>query len=220
MFNRKVPVNEATRTAKEMHMWSRIAAIIPILMLLTDAASAQQSGAGAGASYDSRAEIAVSDETLQLRYVGPGQGIGGDETRLSGAFFLSEGRDVVVSAGLQIPAEFDIGALEIVFGPQLYAALLQEENNDIMALSLGTEVRFDLIPSMGLAVTGHAYYAPDILTFGSADNITDLGARLELNATPRLDIFAGFRWFRFDLTEGGGRETLQDEVVFGVGYRF
>jgi hypothetical protein len=201
-------------------MWSRIAVFMPILMLLTDAASAQQGSPPAATSYESRAEIAASEETLQLRYVGPGHGVGGDETRLSGAFFLSEERDVVVSAGLQIPAEFDIGALEIVFGPQLYAALLEEENSDIMAVSLGTEIRFDLIPSMGLAVTGHAYYAPDILTFGSADNITDLGARLELNATPRLDIFGGFRWFRFDLTEGGGTRTLQDEVVVGVGYRF
>jgi hypothetical protein len=44
---------------------------------------------------------------------------------------------------------------------------------------------------LSLAVSGQAFYGPDILTFGSADSLTDLSAR-----------------------------TLQEELFFGVGYRF
>ncbi|MET0987037.1 MAG: hypothetical protein ABW034_16700 [Steroidobacteraceae bacterium] len=43
--------------------------------------------------------------------------------------------------------------------------------------------------------------------------------RVEIRLAPRLSAFAGMRWFRFDLTEGGGHEDLQDEVFVGVGYR-
>ena len=28
------------------------------------------------------------------------------------------------------------------------------------------------------------------------------------------------RWFEFDLTDGSGERTLQEEVFVGVGYRF
>jgi hypothetical protein len=114
----------------------------------------------------------------------------------------------------------DLGRLSILFGPQLYAALLEEENNDVMALSVGTEVRLLLDRRMGLAVSGQAFYAPDILTFGSADNLTDLSARVELGVAPRVIAFGGMRWFEFELTDGGDERTLQEELFVGFGYRF
>ena len=69
------------------------------------------------------------------------------------------------------PADLGIRRLNISVGPQLYAALLQEENDDVMAVSVGTEVRFFIDPARRLAVYGQAFYAPDILTFGAADNL-------------------------------------------------
>ncbi|MET0660902.1 MAG: YfaZ family outer membrane protein, partial [Steroidobacteraceae bacterium] len=101
-----------------------------------------------------------------------------------------------------------------------YAALLQEENNDVMAFSIGAEVRLDIFRDTGFAVVGRAFYAPDILTFGTADNLQDFSARAEYRLGPRLIGFAGMRWFRLDLTEGAGHQDLQDEVFVGGGYSF
>jgi hypothetical protein len=171
-----------------------------------------------------RAEVALSNETLQVRYVGR-DGQVGEGGQINGAFFLSEERDIVLSGGVMFPAalpdNLTVGQrLTLRFGPQVYAALLQEENNDVLAMSVGVQARFVVNRGMGLAVAGHAFYAPDILTFGTADNLTDLGARVELQVGPELVAFGGMRWFEFDLTEGGGTTTLQDELFFGVGYRF
>ncbi len=185
------------------------------IALLTTVAVAQEGG-----SSGSIGELTLSDDTLQLRYVTDGDAVGVDDGRLAGAFFLSEQRDIVLSAGLLFPSTLDLGRLSIVFGPQLYAALLEDENNDVMSLSVGTEIRLLLNRRMNLALAGHAYYAPDILTFGSADNLTDLGARLELGIAPRLIAFGGMRWFEFDLVDGSGERTLQEELFAGFGYRF
>ena len=73
---------------------------------------------------------------------------------------------------------------------------------------------------MGLAVSGQAFYGPDILTFGSADCLTDLSARAEMHVAPQMLAFGGMRWFEFDLIEGGGKRTLQEELFVGTGYRF
>lgn len=171
-----------------------------------------------------RGELSLSNETLQLRYIGR-DGQVGEGGRINGAFFLSEERDIVLSGGVLFPAalpdNLTVGQrLTLRFGPQVYAALLQEENNDVLAMSVGVEARFVVNRRMGLAVSGQAFYAPDILTFGSADNLTDLSARVEMRVAPELLAFGGMRWFEFDLTEGGGTTTLQDELFFGVGYRF
>lgn len=192
-----------------------IAALGCISALLTDIAVAQSDDEGA-----SLAEVALSNDTLQLRYETEGSPLGVDDGRLSGAFFLSEERDIVLSAGLAMPANLNINRLSLLLGPQIYAALLEDENNDVMSVSVGAQARYLLIQRLGLAVSGHAYYAPDILTFGSADNLTDLGARVELALADQVMVFGGMRWFEFDLTSGQGERTLQEEIFVGLGYRF
>lgn len=165
-------------------------------------------------------EISLSDDTLQLRYIDGGQLIDAKRaSRISAAMFMSEARDLVLSGDVLFPAQLNFDRLQLLFGPRLYAALLEEENTDVMAASLGVEMRFEIDRSSGLALSGQAFYAPDILTFGSADNMTDLSARAEIRLQPRLTVYGGMRWFEFKLAEGGER-TLQEELFAGVGWQF
>ena len=185
------------------------------ILFATHAVQAQDSQSGA------RAEVQLSNDTMQMRYMADGDRVNvGASSQASASFFLSEARDIVLSGDLLFPANLDFVPLEIRFGPRAYAALLEDENNDVMAFSIGAEARFTIDRSSGLAIAGHAFYAPDIVTFGSADNLTDLGARVEIRATPRLLVFGGMRWFEFDLTDGSGERTLQEEMFVGAGWRF
>jgi hypothetical protein len=166
-------------------------------------------------------EIALSDDTLQLRYIASGSEVDLERaSRVSGGFFLSESRDIVLSGDVLFPAQLELDRLQLLFGPRAYAALLEDENSDVLAVSLGVEVRYEFDRASGLALSGQAFYAPDILTFGSANNLTDLSARAEVRVQPRLTIFGGMRWFEFELTEGAGDRTLQEELFAGVGWRF
>jgi hypothetical protein len=192
------------------------AALAVLLTLVANLAPAQENESDT----ESIGELALSNDTLQLRYETGGNMVGVDRSRFSAAFFLSEDRDIVLSAGLAFPADIDLGPLSVAVGPQVYAALLEDENNDVMSVSVGAQVRFLLNRRTGLALAGHAYHAPDILTFGSADNLTDLSARVEIGFGPRVIAFGGMRWFEFDLTEGEGERTLQEEIFVGFGYRF
>ena len=90
----------------------------------------------------SQAEIALSNDTAQLRYLTPGEKVGVDRSRASATFFLSEERDIVLSADLMFPADIGGRAFEIRFGPRPYAALLDEENDDVLALSVAWLFRF------------------------------------------------------------------------------
>ena len=197
-------------------MHSRLTLLIAGPLLL----AASQAIAQRDTRDESAAELALSNDTLQLRYLGSGNAIAVQGSRVTGGVFLGEERDFVLSAGLLFPVDLGVRRLEISFGPQVYAALLQEENDDVMAVSVGAEARFLIDPARRLAVSGQAYYAPDILTFGTADNLTDLSARVEFGVAEQLLAFAGMRWFEFDLTNGEGENTLQEEVFVGIGYQF
>jgi hypothetical protein len=167
-------------------------------------------------------EISFTDDTMQLRYRDAGRNIDvGRGSRASAAIFLSEARDLVFFGDLLFPADIGAEQLQLIFGPRMYAALLEDENNDVLSLSLGGEARFELTSK--LAVAAQAFYAPDILTFGTADSLTDLSARLEYELQPRLNVFGGMRWFEFELIEeidGSDERTLQEELFAGLSWRF
>lgn len=189
---------------------------VTVLSLLVSSAAAAQTDSTSGRS----AEIALSNDTLELRYQGTADVREIPRNRVTAAILLTEDRDIVIDGGLLIPANLQLGRFSLQFGPRGYAALLDEENNDIFSLSVGAELRFDIDRSRGLAIAGKAYYAPDILTFGSADNLTDFSARAEMKASQDLLLFAGMRWFELDLVEGGGENTLMEEVFVGLGWQF
>jgi hypothetical protein len=162
-------------------------------------------------------ELALSEETGEIRYRDRTD-IGGQQNgEVAYALFLSEERDVVASAGLLMGTDLDFGSLELKVGPQAYAALLDEENSDVFALSVGAMLRLNISRSRGLAVTGTAFYSPDILTFGSADNLKDFMARAEIRLSQRVIGFAGYRWFELDLLDRQERK-LQNELFVGVSY--
>jgi hypothetical protein len=191
-------------------------AVIGLTSLLVSFAAGAQTAATARRS----AEVALSNDTLELRYQGNVDVQELPRSRLTAGFFLGEDRDLVIDAGLLFPANLRLGPVSMQFGPRAFAALLDEENNDVLSLSVGAEFRFDINQRSGLAVTGKAYYAPDILTFGSADSLTDLSARAEIRVSSALVAFAGMRWFEFDLADGGGESTLMEEVFAGIGWQF
>jgi hypothetical protein len=91
----------------------------------------------------------------------------------------------------------------------------------VLSMSVGGEARFEL--TSNIAVSAQAFYAPDILTFGTADSMTDLSARLEFELQDRLTVFGGMRWFEFELIEeidGNDERTLQEELFAGLAWKF
>lgn len=164
---------------------------------------------------NSSIELALSDQTVQLRYRTPTRVGGQQNSEIAYGVFLSEDRDTVVSAALLMGADLNLGPLSIQFGPQAHAVLLSEENNDVFALSIGAQLRYELIPSRGIALEGSAFYSPDVLTFGSADKLTDFMARAEIRLTDRIVGFAGYRWFELDLLMRQ-EQSLQNELFAGV----
>jgi hypothetical protein len=197
-----------------------LAGLAMLPMILATAAASAQDLAGDR----SVGEVSFSDDTMQLRYRDAGQKMDvGEGGRASVALFLSESRDIVLFGDVLFPAGLGSNLFQLTFGPRVYAALLEDENSDVLAASLGGEARFKLTSDGRFAVSAQAFYAPDILTFGTADSLTDLSARVEFQLQDRLTIFGGMRWFEFELLEeidGSDERTLQEELFAGLAWQF
>lgn len=166
--------------------------------------------------------LLLSDEAVQLKYFTSGERYGVENTDASVAIFLNEERDVVLSAGIMMDTQLldfiNWDRLRLRLGTQGYGMLLGNEDTDIVAFSGGGELSFVLFPRGPIVIRAFGYYAPDILTFGSADNIHDIGATIEGPLTERLIGYAGYRDFDVELLEDATQ--LQSSIILGVRYQF
>lgn len=170
---------------------------------------------------DSFGEIALSDESIQLRYLRlqDRSDIGNAPGELGFGLFWTENRDFVASSNYFVEASrLRFNRLTLMAGPVAYAAMLNTENTDVFALALGAEARFELLRRQELDIVGRAAYAPDILTFGSADQLWDVTARAELPLTDRIIGFGGYRLFEIDLLQG--TNELEESIHLGIRYEF
>jgi hypothetical protein len=164
-------------------------------------------------------EVSLSDESLQLRYLTPASlGAAGDG-EVGFGVFLNEDRDLILSGHYFVEAD-RLGGRRLVIkgGPIAYGALLGEENMDVFSIALAAEARFELLRRQEVFLVARFAYAPDILTFGTADSLTDFTGEVEAALTDRVSGLIGYRLFEFDLLEG--EREVEESVHLGIRYEF
>ncbi len=164
-------------------------------------------------------EAYLSEDALQVFYgremdVGD---LGRNEARV-GVFF-NEDRDLIGMADML----FDIGTPDrrpywsLEAGPRAYGALLTVESQDVFAIALGGRLSYYLGRSRNSWVSLTAFYAPDIVTFGNADNIKDVSVSAETRLSDTTSVFIGYRMFEFDLEVD---REVDDNMHIGIRHRF
>lgn len=196
-------------------------------LLALTAAFLLSSGAALGQPQDEQSESSrlqvveayLSEDAMQVLYgrrMDIGE-LGRNDARVG--VFINEERDLIGIADML----FRVGeqrrrpywSLEV--GPRAYGALLAVENQDIFSIGLGGRLSYRLGRTRGSAVSLIAFYAPDIVTFGNADNIKDVSVRLETRLSDTTDLFIGYRMFELDLEVD---REVDDNMHLGVRHRF
>ena len=150
---------------------------------------------------DHAVEFYVSDDALQAQYVRMLDLGELGETQVRGGFFYNEDRDLIGTGDLLLSVGDDVGVrdLEVRVGTRVYGAFLAPEDQDLFGVSLGGEAQYFLNSARTTSVTLGVFYAPDIATFGTADNVKDMSLRIMARLRNGTDVFAGFRMFEIDM---------------------
>lgn len=164
-------------------------------------------------------EAYLSENAMQVLYgreMDVGE-LGRNEVRVG--VFLNEDRDLIGMADML----FDVGEQTrrpywgLQVGPRVYGALMTIENQDIFSIGLGGRLSYFLGRNRASSVSLTAFYAPDIVTFGNADNITDVSVGVETRLSDSTSLFLGYRVFEFDLDVD---REVDDNMHLGIRHRF
>jgi hypothetical protein len=164
---------------------------------------------------DHSIEAYVSDKALQAQYERELriEGFGPLEAR-AGVFY-NEQRDLILvgDALTYIGDQAPRRVINVSVGTRLYGAFLNQENEDTFGVGLGGEAEYFFAKDKRASLKLSAFYAPDILTFGIADNVKDVSLRLQTRIREATDIFVGYRTFEFNLPLGD--REVDDHVHIG-----
>ena len=189
--------------------------------MLTAPANAQPpQGAQTPANDGHTIEAYVSEDALQVLYSRDLVIDDVGRTDIYGGVFFNEERDLIAIAGaLSSIGEPDFDnpnvnrRLRLRVGPRMYGAFLGEDQ-DIFGIALGGEASYGFGADRSSAIVLSAFYAPDILTFGTADNISDVSLRFETRLRANTTMFVGYRNFEIDVNLPEDRE-VDDSVHIG-----
>ncbi len=160
-------------------------------------------------------EAYVSEDALQAQYVQELriEGFGPIEAR--GGIFYNETRDLIgiVDGLLYIGDQANRRQIEVNVGTRLYGAFLNAENEDTFAVGFGGEAQWFFTRDQRSSLKLVAFYAPDILTFGIANNVKDVGLRLQTRIREATDIFVGYRSLEIETILGS--RDVDDNVHIG-----
>jgi len=150
---------------------------------------------------DHAVELYLSDDAVEAQYIrhldlgdlGP--------TEAKAGFFYNEDRDLIGIGDLLVNVGDDVGvrALEVRVGTRVYGAFLAPEDQDVFSISVGGEAQYYIDKARTTSVMLGLFYAPDIATFGTADNVTDIMLRFMTRLRNGTDIFLGYRSLEFNI---------------------
>jgi hypothetical protein len=164
-------------------------------------------------------DATIGNRVLQLRYLTESP-IGPAKSDLDYGLLVTENNDLIGSAALMFETDLNlVPRLRFEIGPQAYLArLVAQQKTDVFALAAGANARYEIIRRLGLAAVGSGFYSPGVLTFGSAHNLYDFTAGVELRFASRLTGMAGYRWMKFTLVNQPDIK-VQNEVFAGLRWR-
>jgi hypothetical protein len=167
------------------------------------------------------AEVYLGDEALQGRYAAGADLIGLRAGELAAELFINEQDDLLGTLSLDFTGR-PAGTSPWTFtaGPKVYGATLDVDDDNFLAVAPGVKATYAIDTAFRpIYLAGQFYYAPEILTTGDADDLTDFIIRAEMDFIERVTGFVGYRLLEADLEDGGDHD-LDDDIHIGVRFVF
>jgi hypothetical protein len=167
-------------------------------------------------------EIGISGDTIEGRYLTDGGMVGLDRSSLALGLFFSTDRDLIAQGQLMAPGLLQgmvPSFLKLSVGGKAHFAFLADPDDEVFDLAPGAEARLSLPFDTPMAIVGNVFYAPDILTFGDADDVWDVNVRYEVQFLQHTTGFVGYRFLNFDREEGGD-DSIVNSFQFGLRFAF
>lgn len=163
-------------------------------------------------------DLSLNDDAVRLQYERDNVGRG---FRVDAGWLHHQDRGDVIHVGFHITGDASSGDAPLIggLGGKIFHIDPDGAAVDATVLGLGGFFRYTFPDYDRFNVYGHAYLAPDILSFGDGDRYQEVELRLSYNVLRNADVFVGARYSNTEF-EPAGDLTSDNGLHVGMQLRF
>ena len=160
----------------------------------------------------------LNNDAARLSYA---HTVEGRNMRLDASWLHHQDNGDVLSTGFHVTgnAATESRPVNAGVGGRVYYVDSDAADADGTALAIGGFFDAKLPTYDRIGFGGHAYYAPDVLAFGDADDLLDISVHASYSIVRQADAYAGLRSVKADF-DGGGEVTIDTGLFVGVTLKF
>jgi hypothetical protein len=145
-----------------------------------------------------------------------------DITRVGADFFFNEPGDKMLSADLKVTRKGLTNNQNLDFGVKTKAFYFLQHDTDYdgFGLMLGVTARYWIPAEMPASAFVEILHAPQIITGGKAENLTEMLVRAEVRILPKVNGYVGYRYVGTKFSGSSNTYELDSNAHIGVEVAF
>ncbi len=188
---------------KAPKLWLTVASSLPLIIATS---AAQASDFSLRVSDDSaHAQVNLSNNAANMDF--------------GAGYMYHDGSRHILNIDLHAKGQTAVGNLPTTAGVGVQFTGFEDDDLDGAAVGLGGFARVNIPTVPGLSFEGALHYAPTILSFSDADEMTRLRIQGNYRIIQNADVFLGYHYLNADL-DGGSDVTLDEGVFVGMKLMF
>ena len=166
-------------------------------------------------------DINLSDESAQFKYLQNINGTTEGRTELGFGILYNDDDNYLAEASFIITdvAGTKAPGLEVGVGPKLYLAKHDKTDLDAFSIGVGAQFRYKIPTVTRLNFTGAVFYAPGIVSFADAEDLTEIFVSIGYEVLPTADVYLGYRYINVDFDPVSDK-TLDETALIGLSFSF
>ena len=143
-------------------------------------------------------DINLSNDVAHFQYLATMGNLGGGKSEGHLGILYNDANSKLADVGLVVSNTGDSAAIaSLGLGIKVIAARIEKMNS--LNLAIGGQIHITPADDRKFGIIGQLYYAPDIVTFGDAEQYIETGVRMEYELMPKAAVYIGYRKIEFEV---------------------
>ena len=162
-------------------------------------------------------DLRISDDAIHANYAKTN-----DKTMFGLGYFYKDSSSSIniLNTDLHARGQTAIGNLPMTIGIGFQGNIFKDDDFKGSALGLGGSVRINIPEAIGLSVETALHYAPEVLSFGEADEFRRFRVQANYHIIQNADISAGYHYLNVGNEDTHSNHTLESGLFIGMKLKF
>jgi hypothetical protein len=162
-------------------------------------------------------DLRINDNSVHVNYAAAN-----DSTMFGLGYFYkdSSASTNIINTDLHAKGQTAIGNLPMTIGIGFQGNFFKKNNFKGSAVGLGGSLRINIPEVVGLSVETALHYAPEVLSFGDADEFRRFSLQTNYHIIQNADISAGYQYLNAGHEDTNSNHTIESGLFIGMKLKF